>query len=270
MNNIDKQVNKLFTRLLTNKTQRTYWDNISALRKIVTEEVFDRAFQLANSTIEKEKIIGIDVLVQLGHTPRFRQKETLVLCFKLLEQKQPSEVLSSILYGIGHNNENITKHQADKLCIFKDHPTSEVREGLVFALLKIEYYTPINTLIFLSKDKIADIRNWATFGLGTQIEKSNKKIINALWERVDDTDEETKMEAIVGLAKRNENVKNVIIKELTQQDEFGSLLFEAIEIVNDIDFLPYLEKILQETKNDESINPYWIKSLKDTIQSLQI
>jgi hypothetical protein len=66
---------KIFTRLLNNKTQKTFWENVRELRKRPNKEVYNRAFKLANSKIEKEQIIGIYVLAQLGFDPRFQQKK---------------------------------------------------------------------------------------------------------------------------------------------------------------------------------------------------
>jgi hypothetical protein len=50
---------KIFTRLLNNKTQKTFWENIQELRKRPNKDVYNKAQKLANSEIEKEKIIGV-------------------------------------------------------------------------------------------------------------------------------------------------------------------------------------------------------------------
>lgn len=76
--------NKLFQRLGENKTQRTYWDNVSELRKRVNQDVYDKSTVLAKSGNDKEKIIGIDVLAQLGFDPRLNKSQTIELYFELL------------------------------------------------------------------------------------------------------------------------------------------------------------------------------------------
>lgn len=68
---------KFFERLMNNKSQKTYWNNIAELRKRATEDVYVQAYKLTKSKSDKNKIIGIDVLAQLGSDPRIRQKETL-------------------------------------------------------------------------------------------------------------------------------------------------------------------------------------------------
>ncbi len=207
---------KLFSRLINNKSDRTYWDNIRELRSRCNEYVFKKSYELAQSNLTKEKIIGIDILAQLGSGKRPFQKETLKLYFELLKSEENSEVLMSILYGIGHNNyKTLTKSQIEVLAVFKNHKDKFIRQGLVSALSGVDNPIAIDTQIFLMNDKIASIRDWATFSIGTQIYRNNKKIRNALWERVDDNHQDTKLEAIVGLAKRKDNrVKKIIKREL--------------------------------------------------------
>jgi len=65
---------KIFDRLVNNKSQKTYWNNISKLRKRATEKIYDQALKHAKSENDKKKIIGIDVLAQIGFDPRIRRK----------------------------------------------------------------------------------------------------------------------------------------------------------------------------------------------------
>lgn len=260
---------KIFERLVNNKSQKTSWNNISELRKRATEEIYDQAYKLANSEIDKNKIIGIDVLAQLGFDPRIGQKKTVDLYFKLLENRQSDEVLFTIFFGISHNNENLTKNQVFKLIEFKNSENTDIRYSLVSALSGIENPKAIETLIELSEDRYSSIRNWSTFGIGTLYEKKNDRIINALWKRTKDKHQETKLEAIVGLANRNEiKVKELIIKEI-KNGEYGTLLFEAIETLKDKDFIPYLEKNLKSAKKDSEINEEWILNLKQCLNKLK-
>ncbi len=261
---------KLFSRLINNKTQRTYWDNVSELRRRPSIDVFEKSTSFARSINDKEKIIGIDILAQLGINPRFKQSETIKLYFELIDAEQNDKVLTSILYGISHNNENLTKKQVEKLVTYKNHNNVEVRQALVNSLCGLENTTAIDALIQLSQDKVASIRDWATFGLGSQIETNSKKIIDALWDRINDKDQNSKFEAIVGLANRNDNrIKDIIIEELKSGD-YGTLLFEAIETLNNTDFLPFLENSLNMVRQeDNEVQRGWILALEGTIENLK-
>lgn len=259
---------KIFSRLISNKTNKSYWENIGTLRQRPSEELFSECVELTKSDNTKIRKIGIDILAQLGSSPRPFLKETLKIYFELLEVETEPDVLMSLFYSIGHNNEELNKEQIEKLCSFKHNENSLVKEGLVYALLGIDNLIAIETLIKFSSDKLSHIRNWATFGLGTQIERNNKSIRETLWNRVNDKHQETKLEAILGLAKRKDNRVNEIIKREIIDGEYGILLFEAILEIKNNEFLPLLEQNLKFIKNNNSINPELKKDLKNCINEL--
>lgn len=259
---------KIISRLINNKTDKSRWENIGTLRQRPSEELFFKSVELTKSDNTKIRKIGIDILAQLGSSPRPFLKETLKIYFELLEVETEPDVLMSLLYSIGHNNEELDKEQIEKTCSFIDNENSRVKEGVVYALLGIENLTAIETLIKLSSDKLSNIRNWATFGLGTQIERNNKSIRETLWNRVNDKHQETKLEAIVGLAKRKDNRVNDIIRREIIGSEYGTLLFEAIIETQEKEFLPLLKQNLKTINGDKTINPEWKKDLKNCIDEL--
>ena len=260
---------KIFDRLMNNKSQKTYWDNIAELRKRKTEDIYNKAFKLAKSKNNKNKIIGIDILAQFGFNPRIRQKETINLYFEILECKPNDAILFALFFAISHNNKNLAKKQVIKLTEFKNSENKDIRYSLVSALSGIDDLLAIETLIELSKDKFSLIRNWATFGIGTLSDLNNNQIITALWLRTKDKHQETKLEAILGLANRNQVlVKQQIIQEL-KNGEFGILLFDAVKALNDKDLIPYLEYNLKSAKNDSGIKEVWITDLKACLRTLK-
>jgi hypothetical protein len=260
---------KLFFRLLNNKSEKTYWDNIRELRTRANDNIFNTCVTLKKSKETKERIIAIDILAQLGSSPRPFYKQANKIFFEVLGKEKNPKALLSVLYAIGHNNEKLKPDEIALLVTFKDNPDEGVREGLVSALLTVDNKIAIDTLIHLTTDKISHIRDWATFGIGTQIERDNKFIREALWLRVDDKNQDTKLEAIVGLAKRKDKrIKEIIERELLN-GEYGTLLFEAIEELNDKDFLPLLKSNLKIAKKDTGINPEWLKDLKNCIHQLE-
>lgn len=259
---------KLFFRLLNNKSDKTYWDNIRELRSRPNTNVFNICDKLIKSPKPIERIIAIDILAQLGLTPRPFYKESKKLFFEVLRKEKNSKALLSILYAIGHNNEKLKSDDIKLLVSFKDNTDEGVRQGLVSALLAVDNKLAIDTLIHLTSDKVSHIRDWATFGIGTQIQKDNKDIRNALWARINDKDYDTRYEAIVGLANRKD--KNIfdIIKNEFEKPSFGAALFEAILAIKAKEYLPKLKKLLKKSKNDETINESWKIKLKNCITEL--
>jgi HEAT repeat protein len=260
---------KIISRLLNNKSDRSRWDNISVLRKRPSKELFTKCVELTESKDPKSRSIGIDILAQFGLPPRPFLRQTLSLYFRLLHIETDAKVLLSILYGINHNNANLNKKQIEKLCSFSDSDNALIKEGLTFSLLGIDNPNAIEALIKLSADKVNHVRNWATFGIGTQVERNNQKIRDALWNRVNDKHQETKLEAIVGLSKRKDSRVNEIIKRELLHGESGSLLFEAIIATGDKQFLPLLQQHLKSTKEDTKISPEWKSDLKNCIDALK-
>lgn len=88
-----------------------------------------------------------------------------------------------------------------------------------------------------------------------------------MWNRINDTHQETRLEAIVGLALRKDNDINEIIKREIEKQQYGTLLFEAIIETKNKDFLPILEQQLKP--EDSTINREWMNALKNCIEELK-
>lgn len=88
-------------------------------------------------------------------------------------------------------------------------------------------------LIDLSSNDDGEIRSWATYCLGSEVESDDSAVLNALFTRLDDVHHETRGEAMVGLAKRKVvDVFSAIERELTS-DCVGLLAVEAAEELGD-------------------------------------
>lgn len=256
---------QLFLRLSRNQTRATYWDNILELRKRPTKDVFLLAKSYANNSNDKIKEIGIDVLAQLGLKERPFQQLTLNLFFDLLQQPQSPKILKALLYGLSHNNDNLSSKDLVLIIPYKNHRSKIVRLAATFALSGIENELAINALLELMQDKDASIRDWATFGIGSLIESDSPSIQNALKINSQDTDMNVRHEAIRGLANRNVEVLNMVEDEI-KHDTTSNLLFEVIQDLNATQFLPQLNLLL--TKYGEQ-NDIWSERLKACIEHLE-
>ncbi len=261
---------KLFERLLNNKSDKTHWDNVREIRSRGTKEVFDKSAILLQSNNAKERLIGAEILSQLGLRPRPFIKETLDLFFKTLKTETDNLVISTIFYGIGHNQEHLKKEDIDFICTFKNNKDSEIKGGLVFALWGINRKIAIDTLIGFTEDKNNSVRDWATSGIGSQTTKDNPAIREALWNRVNDKHRATRYEAILGLAiRKDERIKEIVKRELKNIDNHGSLLLEAIEELNNKEFIGILQQKLISNQTEKRINPEWLQSTIDKLTSPQ-
>lgn len=268
MSKVNWSDEKLISRLINYKTDKSRWETIRILRSRPSKDLFEKCVDLINSNDQNKKIVGIDILAQLGIDKRPFLKETLKIHFELLKIETDIDTLFSTLYGISHNNSDLNRNQINLICSFENTENILIKESLVAALGFIENEKAINVLIKFSKDKADHIRNWATFYIG-QVDFDNENIREALWNRVNDKHQETRLEAITGLAKRKDDRIIEVIKQEIIKDDFGSLLFEAILETENKDFIPILQQELNESKNIETINPDWINGLEECIDNLQ-
>jgi len=142
-----------------------------------------------------------------------------------------------------------------------------VRFGVVKGLLNHPGATAIATLIELTKDEDEEVRNWATFGLGSQVDIDTAEIRAALFERVTDSHDETRGEALVGLARRRDpRVLGPIIEELSSE-HIGILVLEAAETLGDPKLLPALLRLEHDWQGDEDSH---VKTLRDALQSCSV
>ena len=128
-----------------------------------------------------------------------------------------------------------------------------MREAVVHALLPRDEPLAHRTLIELSRDIEPEVRDWATFGLGTCSKVDSSEIRAALAARLDDEDDETRGEALFGLAKRKDPcVLSAIARELVR-DEVSELAIEAAGQMPHESFLPALETLLRSSPDDQYI-----------------
>jgi hypothetical protein len=264
-----KNRQNLFEKALNAKTQNSYWNAIFELRNFIDDEMIEQCFCLINSKNIKDKIVGIDIISQLGI---YRKKFLNDLLDKLFQnlKSEEEELLVSCLIAIGHNNKKITKQQLKTLSQFTDSKSKNIRYALVFAILTLTNEIAINILLKLSDDRSPKVRDWAVFGLGTQIEADNSEIRNMLYKHCFDKDDQTKQEAIIGLANRNDRRIYEIIRAELNSNNFGSLLFETImQLKNSQEFLTDLKNIYKTSKNDLEINKDWKDNLKHCIKVIE-
>jgi HEAT repeat protein len=213
------------------------WDTVWLLQKRGSREVFEAASALCHSSDTQKQSWGIRILGQLGVPNRSFPVETVDLLLKMLEQERNPALIAEIAFALGHQH---SSRGIPPLSRLRAHPDAEVRYSVVHGLLRHEDPLAIQTLIELSADEDRDVRDWATFGLGTQVETDTRAVREALLARLADEDEETRAEAMVGLATRKDGrVIEPLIRELSAE-RVGSLFVEAAQAIGDPRLLPSL------------------------------
>ncbi|MFZ5833340.1 MAG: HEAT repeat domain-containing protein [Planctomycetota bacterium] len=213
------------------------WDAVAALHFRGTRQVLDRANELRHSSDVAERSLGADILGQLGVPDRTFPDDCVQILLEMLSGESDAEVLRAILIALGHLGRPEAIGPAVR---FRGHPDPAVRNAVVFSLTGHDDPRAIDGLIELSRDEDAHVRDWATFGLGTQTEADTPAIREALVERLTDSYQDARCEAMVGLARRHDRrVIPAISRELSSRDVSG-LVFEAAELIAAPELYPQL------------------------------
>ena len=240
-------IQKLINKSYYEKDEEKYLDYIWELRTRGNKEVFYQAKHLIYSKDDIYRKIGADILAQFGYKTKLYRGENIYLLAKLLDDKNES-VVASAIYGLGHKH---SVRYADKLASFTKSSSLEIKRALAFALGGFEKPKAIKALIELMNDNDFDVRNWATFSLGSICESNTSQIRQALHHKLTDCEPEIHGEAMIGLAlRKDERVKEAIIKDL-QQEFYGSWIFESIVEMPDIRYKNYFQNYIENLEQED-------------------
>ncbi len=216
--------------ILSGSDEDRYWDVVGALQRRGSHEVLDRAVRLCQSVCAVERSAGADILGQLGVPDRTFPEPCLRTLLSALEGEENQDVIRAILVALSHLGKPEAIVPASR---FRRHADPEVRHAVVLALTGYEDARAIGLLIELTRDPDAQVRDWATFALGSQVEVDTPELRGALVERLSDEDDDTRAEAFIGLAQRGDcRVIPILSKELAS-GSVGRLAVEAAGLLGD-------------------------------------
>lgn len=81
------------------------------------------------------------------------------------------------------------------------------------------------------QDSDADVRDWATFGLGVLGDSDSAEIRDALLIRIGDTDKDAREEATIGLSKRKDQRVLIPLITMLEQPSVPDRAIEAAELM---------------------------------------
>ena len=118
------------------------------------------------------------------------------LLFRAQEEQDP-QVLEAILVALGH----LGSPKPFQLFLrYATHESEDVRRAVAAFITEVapERSDPrlVDALVGLASDTDPDVRNWATFELGSQIDASSDSVTKVLWARATDAEAEIRGEAL--------------------------------------------------------------------------
>lgn len=205
--------------------------------------------QYALSADPLDRITGADVLAQLGWWDRTFLQESVGVLLGLLSDPDAGVVAAAAI-GLGHRNDPSAISPVLKLV---GHPDSHVRFGVVLALSRHDDPAAIDGLIRLSRDEADRVRNWAAFGLGSQTEMDTPPLREALALLLSDPDPEIRGEALIGLARRqDERACTAVFREL-EGDFHGSWCLEAAELLRNPALLSGVQSLYSRISEEDRV-----------------
>lgn len=190
----------------------TYWKPVRILHCRADHPVMAAATKLISSETSEDRILAADILSQVAFGNETRRTEAADLLLPVFQRETDCEVQNAIAHAFGLIGD---ERSFPRLVELSSHPDESLRLAVVHGLSGHDDERTIAVLIVLSCDPDDDVRNWATFGLGTQTEADTTELRNALIARVNDLHDETRKEALVGLARRGDTrVVPAFLKEL--------------------------------------------------------
>ncbi|MFI5259643.1 MAG: HEAT repeat domain-containing protein [Candidatus Limnocylindrales bacterium] len=228
------------------------WDLIGGILTECSDDVLEAAVGMLEGNAERGRTLGADILGRLaGVEPNARPAIEEALLSASAVEKATSP-LASIVAAMGHLGDPAV---LGWVCPLADHPSAQVRLAVAFAIATISPQ-PLapearRALISLSRDADPEVRDWATFGLGTLSDADGPDVRAALLARAEDAHHEARAEALFGLAVRHDPRAVPHLIRALQSPLVGGLEVDAAAAAADPRLLPALWALQQTGAADE-------------------
>ena len=223
-------IDELFAQTLAGDyDDETPWAAVYALRRLGTQEIFDKAAKWCESDNPLFRARGADVLAQLGRTIEHPHnnfpEESYAIITELVQREKHQLPLNAAIAAMGHLGNSLA---IPLIAGFHAHPDAEIRFTVACALGCFPNDSlSVSILLKLMQDTDEDVRDWATFGLGVQGVCDSAAIRDALMERLADCNGDVRQEAMVGLAKRQDQRVLSSVLSALQEPATTQLAVEA-------------------------------------------
>lgn len=204
-----------------------------------TDVAFGRATGMLEAPDLAERKVGCDLLGVLAELNESLREPVLFALLPLAERESDHDVQAAMTRALGVTRD---ERAVPALLRLAAHPSEDVRAFVAWSLpIGAAGQAVIDVLIGLSEDPDDDVRNWATFALGTQCQVDAPEIRAALWARVDDEHSEVREEAINGLARRRDRRIVPRVARLLDGSGVSFHTFTAVACLGDPALLPHLD-----------------------------
>ncbi len=225
----DLVAHALAVHVLSGDDTEVYDACVAELQRRGTAPIGDRALGLLADARSEARALGADVL---GH---FAADTSLAPLLALADQETEPLVLDSVVGALGQISDQAA---LPVVLTAAGHASYRVRSAAAKALPALwgtdelgEQDPIVLALIALTNDEDQEVRNWATFGLGSQVSVDGNSVRGVLRGLLNDPDDDTRAEAMVGLARRQDPEVTPVVVAALAAEEVGRLTVEAAEFL---------------------------------------
>jgi HEAT repeat protein len=190
------------------------WNAVAALHWRGSKEVLERAVALTRSIDPALRARGANILGQLGVPDRTFPDECFSAVLSLLAD-DVEQVVEDAVYALHHID---STRGSVHVIPFAGHENDDIRHAVAFGLGGVDAPEAHEALLTLMQDRDADVRNWATFGIGQQCDVDTDQIRGALASALSDDDDVVRCEGVIGLARRRDARAVPYLKRMLHDD----------------------------------------------------
>jgi HEAT repeat protein len=158
--------------------------------------------ELAAAADPRARMVAAYVAGRLGVPDRTHPAASAALLESLGSRESHPDVLAVVAEAFGVLGD---RWGLAWLLGLRRHPDAAVRDAVAFALAGREARLAVDALAELSADPDPAVRDWATFALGAVGAEDTPAVRAALAARLDDGDVDARIEAVHGLALRDDD-----------------------------------------------------------------
>jgi len=228
------------------------WDLIGGLLNECPDDVLEASTKLLAGQPDRGRTLGADILGRLAGVESNMRAAIIEALLAALAVEKAAAPTASIVAALGHLDDPGT---LSFIFPFALHPNAEVRLAVAFAAATLSRQ-PLEpearmALIRLSQDCDPEVRDWATFGLGTLSGADGPDVREALLARAEDAHHEARAEALFGLAVRRDPRAVPHLIRALQSSLVGGLEVDAAAAAGDPRLLPALWALQQSGGADQ-------------------
>lgn len=203
----------------------------------------------------KMRRIGAEILDEVINPDREHVEAVAATLIPISQAETEPSALSATIHALGRVG---SRDSVLAIAAHATHADPQVRLAMARALPPtytdgIEPETYLPALLALSADDHDEVRNWACFGLGTQFNDDSPELRAALAARLCDQHENTRAEAIVGLARRGDPRALPALIQAFEDGHAGRLLFQAAAWIGDESLVPYLKGFERDEEVEQAL-----------------